>query len=114
MSVTVRDFRNHVDGADKVEKPKPVTQLLAQAQSDVPATGDDRLDKFIRVIQASLEATEAHYQEVAIQANLAANAEQHFKMRLEFMFTKGLIEAYKAMQQIPAKILEEETPRHSA
>lgn len=114
MSITVRDFRNNVDGAEKAERPKAPAPLLPQSNTTVATTGDERLDKLIRVLEFNIEAGEVHLNEVAHAAALALNTEQKQKMTIEYAFTQGMLSTYKALQQVPAKIIEEETPQHSA
>lgn len=113
MGVDVRDFRRHVEGATQQEAQKQPMQLLPQEQADI-VVADEHFNKLIRVLQASIEAGQPHLDEVAHAAALAINAEQRHKLTIEYAFTKGMLEAYKAVQEIPAKILDEETPKHHA
>lgn len=114
MSVTAKDHRRFVDGKVNEERPVVPIALLPQSQSEVPSTGDARLDKIVRVIEANLEMAKQHQIEVAHAACVALKEEAKQQMALEYMFTKGMIAAYQAIQLLPARIIQEETPQHSA
>ena len=113
MSVTAKDHRRFIEGAEHKPAVQAPSQMLPQEHSEI-VVADEHLNKLIRVLQASIEAGQVHLDEVAHAGALALNVEQKQKMTIEYAFTKGMLEAYKAMQLIPAKILDEETPRHSA
>mgnify|MGYP001572365430 CR=1 FL=1 len=113
MSVDIKDFRRHVEGAVQREVPKPI-QFMAQAQTEVPVTEDERFNKLIRVLQSDIDGQEANLRKLSDAAMIAVNQEQKLQLTYTFFITKGICEALKGVQQIPARILAEETPQHSA
>lgn len=116
MSVTAKDFRRFVEGAEARDESHPRTpvKLMEQAASQVPDTADERMNKLIRVLQSDIDKQEENLTKLAQAAMLATNAEQKLQMTYTYFVTKGIAEALKGVQQIPARILEEETPQHVA
>jgi hypothetical protein len=111
MSVEVKDFRQHVErkAAEAAERdakiPKP---LLPQVEATTPSTGDDRLDKLNRILQVDIELCDTHLIEVATKGMGAANHDLLTVCQFEYMYTKGKVDALRAAQLVPYKILAEE------
>lgn len=115
MSLTVRDFRKHVDGKElEAEAHAPLAPMLPQEASDTSETGIPELDKLVRVIQANIEMAEEHLQMAAQAVVVQVNVEMRQKMTLEYMLAKGMLEAYRAIQKLPAQIIAESQPQHHA
>ena len=108
MSVDVRDFRKLQD-TDKmkptVDSPKP--EPLVQKAVDGMQTGDENLDKLIRVLTASIEKYESDAQTAAVKV---AGAFQDHLIRVcqfEYMYFKGKVDGLKEAANIPLQIMAE-------
>lgn len=116
MSVTAKDFRRFVEGSEAREEgyPRTPVKLMEQSASQVPDTTDERLNKLIRILQSDIDKQEENLTKLSQAAMLATNPEQKLQMTYTYFITKGIAEALKGVQQLPARILEEETPQHVA
>jgi hypothetical protein len=110
MSVDVKDFRRFVDdkaaeaaALKEVEKP-----MLPQEEGPSELmTGDPKLDKVVRVLQDNIKAAEAHLNDLAHVVCSTVSPDMKTKLTLEYMLAKGMLEAYKAVQKLPAAIMQE-------
>lgn len=109
MSVDIKDFRRFKEGQTaqedavrQAEKP-----LLPQEEALAHLTGYPELDKVVRVLQANIEAAEEHLNKLAHVVLVQVDPNTKLKMTLEYMLAKGMLEAYKAIQLLPAQIVSE-------
>ena len=118
MSVDVKDHRRYAEGklaeAIKAAEAKVADrELLAQKESEQACTGDEHLDKLIRVVQSSIGTAETHLSDVATQSIHMVQADAILASKCEYFFTKGRLAAYKEVVGLPAQILAEEKPKLS-
>ena len=115
MSIDVKDHRRYAEGklaesikaaAEKVAE----RELLDQKESVQACTGDEHLDKLIRVVQSSIGVVETHLSDVATQSVHLVQAEASLASKCEYFYTKGRLAAYKEIVALPAQILAEEKP----
>lgn len=114
MSIDVKDHRRYLETKHEHAAPDKPAPLLEQVNSDLAATGEPYLDKLIRAIEAKVQTHEEHAQEVAFKCAGCAKVEVTTMLQFEFMYTKGRVDAYKEIAQMPAQILAEARPQHSA
>lgn len=112
MSLTVNDHRRYAEGklaeAQKAAEEKFAVQaLLQQAASDSASTGNDQLDKFVRVIQESLNKTEQVLPQVATGAIHCIVEQEILKAKCDYFYIKGRHDAYKELLTVPAQIVLE-------
>lgn len=109
MSIDVKDHRKYLEGklrdADELEARKP-GKLLEQA-AVASETGDPRLDKMLRVLQASKEQAEKHAQAVALKGIGCVQDDMLKLQQFEFFYTKGKVDAFTETALIPAQIILE-------
>ena len=109
MSVDIKDFRRFVEGKAE-EAPVRPAPLLQQADSALATTGDDYLDKLIRVLEAKVVSLEAEAASIAAKA-VGCVPEEMFRLaQCEYMYVKGKVDGYKDAAQIPARIIAESRP----
>jgi hypothetical protein len=112
MSVDVKDFRKYTDGklaesikaAEEKVAQKP---LLEQAESTLAATGHPELDKLLRSIQELVNQAEAGKLQVAASAMDIVPEEGLRVRQFEYFFLKGMLQAYKNVSEMPARIIAE-------
>ena len=113
MSVEVKDFRKFVEdknvrlAAEAEVKAHEDRTLLPQAVSDKASTGDDNLDKCLRVFQNTFNQLEAELPLVAEQAMGAIQPDLRTLLQLKWQFIHGKYEAYKEVMQVPAQVIME-------
>lgn len=115
MSVEVRDFRKHL--ADKQEaeaQAEPARPLLQQAEVKDGLTGHPELDKLLRVLQDNIEMGEKALNDLAHSVCVTVSLDMKQKLTLEYMLARGMVEAYKAIQLLPAQIIREQRPQGHA
>ena len=112
MGHDVRDFRRFVEGKASEESAKREVEkpLLPQEETQEGLTGHPEFDKMVRIIQSNIEAAENHLNQLARATMVQVNADMKQKMTLEYMLAQGMVEAYKAIQLLPAAILKEQRP----
>jgi hypothetical protein len=112
MSVTVNDFRKHREQKDAEETAKAaekvVSSLLEQTASPDATTGDDRLDKMVRALQAVIDALTPQLNDIAHKAMAAPNHDMLDMCRREYWFKKGQQVTLQEAIKIPAQIVMEE------
>jgi len=111
MGADIKDVRKYLRDVDEKKAAQtPPEPLLEQTATDKANTGDERLDKFIRIIESKKVAVEAEYTLLAKQG-IAAPEDRVFRTyQIQASFDAGYMKALVDMQDIPAKILMEERP----
>ena len=110
MSVEVNDFRKYVENkkaqmaAEEAAQAKP---LLPQSAAPEANTGNDQLDKCVRVFQSKIEALEIEIPVVAEQGMGAFQTDLRNLAQLKWMFLKGKLEGYKEAKEVPAQVIVE-------
>ncbi len=112
MGHVVRDFRRFVEGkaAEESAKREEVNPMLPQEEAEVGLTGHPEFDKMVRIIQSNIDAAEEHLTKLARATMIQVEPNMKQKMTLEYMLAMGMVEAYKAIQLLPAAILKEQHP----
>lgn len=104
MSVTVNDYRKHMENRDVVID---VTPLAAQVESAVH-TGDTRLDKLARMAEHEKELCTKTINDTASQGMGSVQEEMFRLKQFEYFYNKGRIDAFTLVQTFPDIILQEE------
>jgi hypothetical protein len=111
MSVDVKDFRRFVDGKAAEEAAiKEFERPMLQQEEGPPEymTGDPKLDKMVRVLEDNIQAATAHLNDLSHVVCSTVSVDMKQKLTLEYMLAKGMLEAYKAVQKLPAAIMAEQ------
>ncbi len=110
MSVDARDHRRFLEGklkdADKVaaERQKPLVEQRPVAKE----TGDARLDKMLRAIEALRETAATHATAVALKGIGCVQDDMLRLQQMEFFYTQGQKDAFEKVALLPAQIILEE------
>jgi hypothetical protein len=109
MSVDIRDFRRSRE--DKRDDKPAHIPLEQAATAPENLTGDDRLDKLIRVIEKKIAEIEPVCSSIAVQCMAVIEDKELKKGQLMYAHQRGLMDAYRDVLSIPAQILVEENIR---
>ncbi len=109
MSVTVHDHRKYLaEAAAKASAENAAVHIpIEQVASPDATTGDDKLDKMVRGIQAIIDALTPQIQDIAIKAMAAPNHDMLDMCRREYWFKFGQRETLKEIIKLPAQIMVE-------
>ena len=113
--ITANDYRKYLDAKEpNVQEVKAPAPLLEQVASPDASTGDDRLDKMVRAIQAIIEVLEKQLPEIAAKGMGAVPVDMMKLCQMDYMHTHGKLIALQEIIKLPAQIMmEEKTVLHS-
>lgn len=111
MGIDVKDHRRYAEGklAESIQaaETKVAHELLQQVETVDANTGNPQLDKLVRAVQALLETSDTHANDIALKGIGCVQEEMIRLQQFEYFYTKGKSDAYKEVVQIPAKIIAE-------
>lgn len=115
MSIDVKDHRRYAEGklAESIkaaETKLAEAALLPQVDSEVANTGNEQLDKLIRVVEDLCSKIEPHVTDLA-HKGMGSVQDELFRMhQIQYAFAKGQLAAYEEVKKIPARIILESKP----
>ena len=114
MSITANDHRRYADSKLAEEAAlaaeAPGAPLMGQAASAEATTGDDRLDKMVRAMQALIDALALKTADIAVKAMGAPTHDMVTMCQREYWYNKGKQDTLLELVKLPAQIIMEEKP----
>lgn len=102
----VKDHRRYVKMQEEVERIEK-KELLPQVASDLATTGNEYLDKLIRILQTAVDKHELLAKDAATTGIGAVQDSMIRLKQFEYMYNKGLVDGLKIAMNVPAQMLEE-------